>query len=101
MGNSYVGACVCEGRSMAAEFLRRLSKKHPGKQSKYLQEAAECYEKGAKLMKEFTRIFPFKQQGEMKLEDRKKGAKILRKVKPFEEEAIKNMKKALEDWETP
>lgn len=101
MGNSYVGACVCEGRFMSAEFLKRLSKKYHGKQSKHLQEAAECYEKGAELMKVFTRIFPFKHQGEMKLGDRKKAAEILRKVKPFEEEAIKHMKKALKEWETP
>jgi DNA-binding HxlR family transcriptional regulator len=97
MGNSYVGACVCEGRSMCAEFLKRLSKKYAGKQSKHLQEAAECYEKAGKLMEEFMRIFPFKFQGEMKLEDRKKGAEILRKVKLFEEEDIKHMKKALEE----
>jgi len=97
MGNSYVGACVCEGRSMCAEFLNRLSKKHTGKQSKHLQEAAECYEKGGKLMEDFMRIFPFKFQGEMKLDDRKKGAEILRKVKPFEEEAIKHMKKTREE----
>jgi DNA-binding HxlR family transcriptional regulator len=100
MGNSYVGACICEGRAMSAEFLKRLSTKYHGIQSKHLQKAAECYKKGAKLMEEFTRIFPFKFQGEMKLEDRKKGAEILRKVKPFEEEAIKHMKKALEEWET-
>ncbi len=100
-GNSYVGACVYEGRFMSAEFLKRLSKKYQGKQSKHLQEAAECYERGAELMKEFTWIFPFKFQGEMKLEDRKKAAEILRKVKPFEEEAIRHMKKALEEWKTP
>jgi len=94
MGNSYVGACVCEGRSMCAEFLNRLSKKHAGKQSKHLHEAAECYKKGCKLMEEFTQIFPFKFRGEMKLEDRKKGAQILRKVRSFEEEAVKHMKKA-------
>ncbi len=98
MGNSYVGACVCEGRFMSAEFLKRLSKKYVGKQSKHLQGAAECYEKAWKLMEEFTGIFPFKFQGEMRLEDRKKGAKTLRKVRPFEEEAIKHMKKALEEW---
>ena len=98
MGNSYVGACVSEGRWMSGEFLNRLSKKYHGKQSKHLHEAAKCYEKGWKLMEEFTRIFPFKFQGKMKLEDRKKGAGILRKVRPFEEEAIKHMKKALEEW---
>ena len=97
-GNSYVGACVCEGRSMCAEFLMRLSKKHPGEVSKHLQEAVKCYEKGAELMKEFTQIFPFKFQGEMTLKDRTKAAEILRKVRPFEEEAIKHMKKASEEW---
>ncbi len=65
-----------------------------------MKEAAKCYKKGAELMKDFTQVFPFKHQGEMKLSNRRKGAEILRKVKPFEEEAIKNMKKALEDWET-
>ena len=100
-GNSYVGACVCEGRLMSAEFLRRLAKNYPEEQSKHLQKAAECCEKGAELMKEFTQVFPFKHEGEMKLKDRKKGAEILRKVKPFEEEAVKHMKSALEEWETP
>ena len=97
MGNSYVGACVAEGRWMSREFLTRLAKKYHGEQMKHLLEAAKCYEKGWKLMEEFTRIFPFKFQGEMELEDRKKGAEILRKVRPFEEEAIKHMKNALEE----
>jgi len=100
MGNSYVGACVCEGQLMCAEFLKRLSKKHLGKQSKHLHKAAESYKKGWEFMKEFTRTFPFKFEGEMKLEDRKEGAEILRTVKPFVEQAIKHMKKALEAWET-
>jgi len=97
-GNSYVGACVSEGRSICAEFLMRLSKKYPREVSKPLHEAVKCYEKGAELMKEFTQIFPFKFQGEMKLKDRKKASEILRKVRPFEEEAIKHMKKASEEW---
>jgi DNA-binding HxlR family transcriptional regulator len=101
MGNSYVGACVCEGRFMCAEFLRRLSKKYPEKQSKYLQEASKYYEKGGSLMKEFTQVFPFKFKGEMKLEDRKKGADLLRNVKRFEEKAIMLMKRAFEEWKKP
>lgn len=99
-GNSYVGACVYESRFMCAEFLKRLSKKNPGKQAKPLREASECYEKGEELMKEFTQVFPFKSQGEMKLENRRKGAGILRKVRPFEEEAVMHMKKALKEWKT-
>ena len=99
-GNSYVAACVAEGRSMSAEYLRHIGEKYPGRQSKHLQEAAKSYEKGAELMEKFTGIFPFKFKGEMKLEDRKKGAEILRKVRPFEEEAIKHMKTALDEWKT-
>jgi DNA-binding HxlR family transcriptional regulator len=97
-GNSYVGACYCEGRELCAQFLKRLAKKYPGEQSKHLLKAADCYEKGWKLMKEFTQLFPFKFQGNMSLEDRKKGAELLRKVKLNEEEAIQHMKKALEEW---
>lgn len=98
MGNSYVGNCVAEGRAMSAAFLKRLAKRLKGKQSKHLLDAAKSYEQGAELMEQFNKVFPFKQQGEMTLEDRKKGAEILRKVKPLEEKAIENMKKALKEW---
>ena len=98
-GNSYVGACCQEGRMMSATFLKRLAKKAKGGQSKHLLEAARCYEKDAELMTQFTKIFPFKMEGKMKPEDRKKGAELLRKVKPLEEEAIGHMKKALKGWE--
>jgi DNA-binding transcriptional ArsR family regulator len=97
-GNSYVGACYCESREICAQFLRRLAQKYPGKQSKHLLKAAECYEKSWKLMKELTQLFPFKFQGDMSLALRKRGAELLRKVKPNEEEAIQHMKNALEEW---
>ena len=97
-GNSYVGACVAEGRAISAEFLKRLAEKHKGRQSEHLLNASESYGKGARLMEEFTRIFPFRFEGEMKLEDRKRGAEILRKARPFEEDAIRSMKKAAENW---
>ena len=97
-GNSYVAACVCEELAISGEFLKRLASKHPGKNSEHLLAAAECYAKGAQLMEEFTRIFPFKFQGEMKTKNRKRAAQLLRKVKPFEEEAIGHMKTALEKW---
>ncbi len=99
-GNSYVAACVHEGREIASEFLRRLAKKHPGKHSEHLLAAAECYAKGARFMQEFTRIFPFKFQGAMRTEERRKAAELLRKVKPLEEEAIGHMEKALETWKS-
>jgi len=97
-GNSYVAACVCEGRAISNEFLERLAKKHPGKHVEHLLAAAECYARSAKLMEEFTQIFPFKFQGEMKLKERKKAAELLRQVNPLEEEAIGHMKKAVETW---
>lgn len=96
-GNSYVGACVNEGREMCAKFLPRLAQKYP-KNSKSLLKAADCYERGWHLMEEFTQIFPFKLQGETRFEARKKGASILRKIKPLEEEAVKYMKQALKEW---
>jgi DNA-binding HxlR family transcriptional regulator len=98
-GNSYVGVCVAEGRAISAEFLKRLAEKHKGRQAKHLLNASESYENGAKLMEEFTRIFPVKFGGEMKIEDRKRGAGILRKTKLFEEEATRHMEKAVESWE--
>jgi DNA-binding transcriptional ArsR family regulator len=97
-GNSYVAACYCESRWMCAEFLRRLAAKHPGEQSKHMMKAADCYENGWKLLKAFTELFPFNFRGEMKLADRRKGAGLLRQVKPHEEEAIRNMQKALQTW---
>jgi DNA-binding HxlR family transcriptional regulator len=100
MGNSYVAACVWESRCMNTEFLKRLANKHTGKQAQHLQKAAETYQKSASLMKEFTTIFPFRPQGQMKLEDRKNAANILREIKPLEEQAIQHMQKALENWET-
>lgn len=97
-GNSYVGVCYCEGREMCAAYLKRLAKKHPGKQSKHLLKAAEAYEKGWKLLKEFTQLFPFAFEGSMELKKRKKGAALLRAEKPYEEEATRHMKTALEEW---
>jgi hypothetical protein len=98
-GNSYVGACVSEGREICAEFLKKLAERNTGEQAKYLLEASRCYERGAALMKEFTKVFPFKFKGEMKPEDRRRAAETLRKVKPCEEEAVKHMKGALEEWQ--
>jgi len=97
-GNSYVAACIWEGRAIAGEFLERIAKKNSNEYSKQLLAAAKCYKKGMKHMENFMKIFPFKFQGEMKFEDRRKAAELLRKVKPLEEEAIQYMKRALESW---
>jgi DNA-binding HxlR family transcriptional regulator len=93
-GNSYVGACVAEGRVIAAGFLRRLAGKQTGPLSEHLLEAADSYGKGARLLDEFTRLFPFKFDGAMLLNDRKRGAEILRQAKLHEEDAIRSLKKA-------
>lgn len=100
MGNSYVGACVAEGRWIAAEFLKRITKKFAGEQMKNLGKAAKAYEEGAQLMERFTKIFPFQFHGEMKLDDRVEGARILREVKPLEEKGISHMKKAVKSLKT-
>lgn len=99
-GNSYVGACVWEGRAMATEFIERLTKQCPKRVGKHLLAASECYKEGKKHMKEFKELFPFSFEGDMPLEKRKKGAAILRKVKPFEEAAIEHMQKALDTWKS-
>ena len=99
-GNSYVAACFQEGREMSAEFLKRLATRHAGKQAEHLLAAADCFKKGAKLLEEFTRIFPFDFQGKMNIKDRKKAAELLREVKPSEEEAPRHMKKALKTWKS-
>ncbi len=98
-GNSYVAACVWEGRAIAGKFLERIAKKHANGYSGHLLAAAQCYKNGVKHMEEFMKIFPFKFQGEMKSEDRKSAAELLRKVKPLEEEAIQHMRSALASWE--
>jgi hypothetical protein len=99
-GNSYVAACVWESHAISGEFLKRLANRHPQKPSEQLLAAADRYEQATKLMREVTQIFPFKFQGEMKLNDRTKAATLLRKVKPLEEDAIGRMKNALKLWET-
>lgn len=103
-GNSYVAQCVCESRFMAGEFLRRLYEKYSGNQHRHLAEAARCYKGELKLMEEFNRIFPEfwppPAQINIRPEDIRKGTEMLRKMKPLEEEAIKHMKKALQEWQT-
>lgn len=94
MGNSYVGACVREGRQLSASFLRQMSKKTPARQSRHLAKASESYEKGSRLMLAFTKTFPFQFEGAMPLLKRRKGALILRKVRSEEERAIQHMRKA-------
>ena len=105
-GNCYVAQCVRESRYMATEFLKRLSRKYPGARSRHLQEGAKQYEKELKMMEEFTRIFPYKWpipedwRREVQQHRIEKGAEILRKMRPLEEAAIKEMKKALEEWKS-
>ena len=50
------------------------------------------------ISKEFTKIFPFKLEGEMSPENRKKGASLIRKVRSLDGKAIKQMEKALKKW---
>ncbi len=95
-GNSYVGACVAESREMCTEFMSRMSRKFEGERSRDLSEASKHYARGAKLMGQFTKLFPFAFEGEMKQADCKKGAEILRNVRRAEEKAIECIERAIE-----
>jgi len=93
MGNSYVGACVQEGREISGSFLAQVAKQLPANQARRLKAASASYAKGARLMSSFTRLFPFQFQGAMPLEKRKKGAQLLRKVRAEEDKAVHLIRK--------
>ena len=99
-GNSYVGACTCEGKAFATEFLRRMAGRHKGKpQGEPLEMAVKEYERAQQLMEEFVAMFPFAMEGELPGEKLAEGAAILRKVRPHEAEALGSLRKAVEVWE--
>jgi hypothetical protein len=87
-----------QARLMASEFLERVVSRQSGPYSKNLMEASKIYGKAAGLLKEFTEIFPFKFEGEMSPENRKKGASLIRKVRSFDGKAIEQREKALKKW---
>ncbi len=98
-GNSYVNECILEAKSLAAAFLDRLAKKYQSEPfSTYLIEAAETFNEVVNLLISFQKIFPFAFEGDLSEEKRLEGAKILRKIIPFEEKALTLMKKALDAW---
>jgi len=78
-----------------------MADRNKGPHVKHLSEASKIYVEIAMLLSEFTEIFPFKMEGEMTAEARKKGAKILRKARPLDEKAAAQLEKALESWKTP
>ncbi|MHA1199903.1 MAG: hypothetical protein ACTSQF_11295 [Candidatus Heimdallarchaeaceae archaeon] len=98
-GTSYVAECALEGRITAVEFLIRFVQKYEEKkQANCLNHAAVEFTQSLKLMKEFNELFPFSFQGDMTKEKRTKGAKLLRKVKPHELNAIAHLREALHNW---
>ncbi|MCK4456027.1 MAG: winged helix-turn-helix transcriptional regulator [Thermoplasmata archaeon] len=99
-GNSYVGACTCEGKAFAAQFLRRVADRHKERsQGEPLEMAVKEYERAQRLMEEFVGLFPFAMEGDLPSEKLTKGAAILRKIKPHEAEALGFLRKAVEVWE--
>ncbi len=99
LGQSYVTACYREGRRNAAEFLKRLARKHASKpQSKHLVKAAREYGEAERAMVELERLFPFAFDGSLPKDKRKRGAALLRSAKPHEEAAIGHMREALAAW---
>ena len=97
-GNSYNAACYHEARQMASEFLERVSSRNSGGYVKNLIEASKIYGRAAGLLDDFMKMFPFSLEGEMVAEDRRKGASILRKVKPLDLKAAEQMREALKKW---
>ncbi len=98
-GTSYVAECALEGRITAVEFLIRFMQKYEGKKhAQFLKQASEEFTQSLKLIKEFNSIFPFAFQGDMTAEMRNKGAKLLRKVKPHELNAIEFLRDAVYNW---
>jgi hypothetical protein len=93
MGNSYVGACVQEGRELSSAFLKGVSKKMPGVDARHLARASASYSKGARTLAEFAKIFPFKFEGAMPATKRKRGAALLRDAMSYEEKAIQHLRK--------
>jgi DNA-binding transcriptional ArsR family regulator len=98
MGNSYVGACLWEAREVAAKFLMRLAKGRSQTVAQPLLAAAKAYGDGANHLKAFKDLFPFKFEGPMLEATRRQGAALLRQVKPLEDAAIQQMRKALAAW---
>lgn len=97
-GNSYSAACWEEARVMAAEFLGRMADRHEGAYVRHLMEASDVYRELAGFLGEFVKIFPFGLDGEMSIEDRKRGAEILKRARPLDERAAAQLEKALEAW---
>jgi len=93
MGNSYVGACVQEGRKLSSAFLKRMSNEVSESKSRHLSRASASYAKGARSLAEFTRIFPFSFEGRMPLSRRRRGAVLLREAMKHEEKAIQHLAK--------
>jgi DNA-binding transcriptional ArsR family regulator len=98
MGNSYVSACLWEAREVASKFLTRLAKGRPASVAEPLLAAAKAYGDIAKHLKAFKDLFPFKFEGPMPETARRQGAALLRQVKPLEETAVQQMRKALAAW---
>ncbi len=92
-GNSYMAACYREARQMSKDFLGRLARRNP-RAAEPLELASKSYGKVAGRLTQFTKIFPFAPQGEMREADRVEGAELLRKALKPEEEAIEHMRRA-------
>ncbi|MBN1678317.1 MAG: winged helix-turn-helix transcriptional regulator [Candidatus Thermoplasmatota archaeon] len=93
MGNSYVGACVQEGREISSAFLKKIAKQAPKSQSRDLSRASASYAKGARSLAEFTKLFPFRFEGKMPARKRRRGAVLLRDAQEHEERAIQHLRK--------
>ena len=60
-----------------------------------LQQASNLYDSASKEMNEFINVFPFSFEGELPLEKRKKGIKILSIVHEIMETALEHFENAM------
>ncbi len=95
LGNSYTAACVAEGRAMSSAYLKRLSPRAAAGARGHISSAASAYARAAERMEEFSRLFPFSFEGKMSEAGRRKGAVILRQARGHEEEALRELTKAV------
>jgi hypothetical protein len=98
MGNSYTAACYAEGRSNAGVFLKRMARSKKGRSSRELMDASTAYARGAQVMEEYVRLFPFNFQGKLSEDSRVRDSNLLLELKEHEESAVMQMREALSRW---
>jgi len=100
-GNSLLGIYYFDAKDVSTEYLNRLSRKYKNAPQGFnLGEASKNFRDAKIHLERFTVLFPYfePENGQLTLENRKKGVEILKNVKICELEAIENLEKSIEKW---